>query len=320
MRSIVMGLFATMLAGALPAQAQQTVLRRVGPEGPVPEGAQQVMVRRAPPAAERVGDHAELAMTLTAGIPTISAMVNGKGPFRFGVDTGASGYLILKAELAATLGLEPVGEARAGDPSGRNPVSVKLYSVDSVSFGGLDYRGVSASEIGITGGPMAELDGIIGIAFFRDILLTLDFGQGRLIAAAGALPEPNGKDIVPVSLEPSGLFNIPLRIGAVEETVHLDTGNGRQALFVPEGTVARLAVTGEPRRLGVARTVSQEIEIQGRDLAVPVTIGTTRLPVTEVAYPSITVGNLGSAALAGMAITLDAQNQRVRVVPSAPTS
>jgi predicted aspartyl protease len=244
-------------------------------------------------------------------------MVNGKGPFRFGVDTGASGYLVVKPEVADRIGLAVVGEAMAGDPSGRNPVPVHLYLADSVSFGDLTFKDVSASSISLGGPTMAQLDGIIGIAFFRDLLVTLDFGRGRLIAAAGALPPPDDRKVVAASVEPSGLFSLPLRIGDKRVMVHLDTGNGRQALFLPQADIAGLPVIGEPRQLGIARTVSQEIQIMGVGLSVPVTIGTTRLPITQVAYPSVTVGNLGSAGLQGMAVTLDAANGRARVVPSA---
>ena len=299
------------------ATAQQpTIVRRVAPEGSARAGAegQPVVVRRSAPPARRIGDHADVAMT-TDGIPTITAMVNRKGPFRFGVDTGASGYLVVKPEVADQIGLAIIGEAMASDPSGRNPVPIHLYQADSVSFGDLTFKDVSASSISM-GGPMAELDGIVGIAFFRDLLVTLDFGRGRLTTQAGALPPPNDHDVVAASVEPSGLFSLPLKIGDKLEMVHLDTGNGRQALFLPQAAIAGLPITGEPRQLGVARTVSQEIQILGVDLTAPATIGTTRLPITQVAYPSVTVGNLGSAGLKGMAVTLDAANGRARIVPS----
>ena len=82
-RFVTFGLLVAAWAATLPAKAQQTVVRHAGPDGPTPEEGQQVIVRRSPPPAERQGDHADVAMTLTAGIPTITAMVNGKGPFLY---------------------------------------------------------------------------------------------------------------------------------------------------------------------------------------------------------------------------------------------
>jgi hypothetical protein len=65
--------------------------------------------------------------------------------------------------------------------------------------------------------------------------------------------------------------------------------------------------------------VSQEILIQAIDLAAPVSVGSTRLPVTWVSYPSASPsGNVGSLALATMAVTIDMANRRLRIIPSAP--
>jgi len=54
------------------------------------------------------------------------------------------------------------------------------------------------------------------------------------------------------------------------------------------------------------------------DLAAPVRIGSTILPITDVGYPAIApVGNVGSLALQAMAVTIDYPNRRLRVAPSA---
>src|SRR4051794_21601792 len=138
---------------------------------------QRIIRHMAPPPPARSGDKADIPLGLFEGMPTIMATVNGKGPYRFGVDTGAMGYLHLRPDLAATLALSPVGEARAVDPSGRNPVSVPLYRIDSLQFGGLTYSGIMTTGLTIPG-KLGELDGVIGIGFFKDLLLTLDYGGG----------------------------------------------------------------------------------------------------------------------------------------------
>jgi hypothetical protein len=99
--------------------------------------------------------------------------------------------------------------------------------------------------------------------------------------------------------------------------VHLDTGNTAQPLFLPAEAIAALPTRGEPRAVGRARTVSQEIVLQALDLTVPVSVGATRLPITAVSYPAAAPpGNIGSKALAGMVLTVDYPNRRVRIVPS----
>ena len=76
----------------------------VAQEAPQP-GPQRVMRQMRPPPPAMTGEQAELPMELIGGMPVIAATVNGKGPYRFGVDTGAAGYLRLSEELAASLGL-----------------------------------------------------------------------------------------------------------------------------------------------------------------------------------------------------------------------
>jgi hypothetical protein len=262
------------------------------------------------------GERADLALELVAGMPTILATINGRGPYRFGIDTGAAGYLRVSPALAQALDLQQVGEARAGDPSGRNPIVIPLYQVESLAFGGLTFTGISTTPLPQLGPRTAQVDGIIGIGFFEHLLLAIDYGALRLRAGPGALPPANGRDVVDISFDRT-LISVPLRIGETVRNVHLDTGNTAQPLFLPAEAVAALPTRGAPRPAGRARTVSQEIELHSLDLAVPVSIGATPLPVATVSYPAAAPpGNIGSLALAGMALTIDYANARLRIVPS----
>lgn len=277
------------------------------------QGSGPRMVRRAAaPPPQRTGERADVELRLVNGMPTITAMVNGRGPYRFGVDTGAPGYLRVTEALAASLGLQPVGQALAGDPSGADPRPIPIYQVESLAFGALRFSGVSTTPITL-GGRVNELDGIIGIGFFQDFLLTFDYPRGRLTAALGALPAANGADIADYTLE-RGLITMPLSVGEGVHQVHLDTGNTRHAFFMPEAAIAGLPTRGEARDIGVARTVSREIPLREIDLAAPVRFGTTALPVTTVAYPAIgAAGNIGSLALQTMVVSVDQVNRRVRI-------
>lgn len=297
-----------MLPAFAPVQAQE----------PPAAGPQPVMRMTRPPPPAMTGERADVAITLAGGMPVVSIMVNGRGPFRFGIDTGAAGYLRVSPALAATLGLQQIGEVRAGDPSGRNPVLLPLYRVDSVTLGGLTYTGVSSSALSLAGPRGAELDGIVGIGFFENLLLTIDYGRLRLSAGPGSLPEANRADIVDFTLDRGVLITLPLKIGDAIFPVHLDTGNTVRPLALPADVAAGLPTTGATRDIGRARTISQEIVIQERDLTVPVSVGTTRLPVTTVSFPSAaSPGAIGSLALGSMAVTIDYPHRRLRIVPSA---
>jgi hypothetical protein len=297
--AIALSLLAATAAGAQPPQPQPMVR----------------MMR--PPPPTMTGERADIDIRLVEGLPTILATVNGRGPYRFGIDTGAAGYLRVTPALAEALGLAPVGQALAGDPSGRNPVRVPVYRVDSLAFGGLAFAQISTTALTLPGPRLAGVDGIIGIGFFENLLLTIDYGRLRLRAGPGALPAADGRDVVEISYDRGGLVSLPLGVGTAVHQVHLDTGNTRYPFFMPAEAIASLPTRGTARSIGVAHTVSQEIQLQAIDLAAPVSVGATRLAVTDVGFPSAAAtGNIGSLALRGMAVTVDYANRRLRIVPS----
>lgn len=302
---------------ALTLLAATTAAGQPAPQ-PQPQPQPQPMARMMrPPPPAMTGTGAELDIELVASMPTILATVNGRGPYRFGVDTGAPGYLRVTPALAEALGLDPVGQALTGDPSGRNPVRVPVYRVDSLAFGGLTYSGISTTALNLPNPRLGQLDGIIGIGFFEQLLLTIDYGRLRLSAAPGALPAADGREVVDATLDRGVFISVPLRVGDTVHQVHLDTGNTRHPFFMPADAIPALPTRGTARSIGVAHTVSQEVQLQAIDLAAPVSVGGTRLAVTEVGFPAIAPpGNIGSLALAGMAVTVDYANRRVRIVPS----
>ena len=301
----------TVCVAAL-AASTQLAAQPPAPESPPPAGPQPMVRRMAPPPPAMRGDRAVLPADLSLGIPVVTVTVNGHGPYRFGMDTGAQGHARISARLAAELGLTPVGEAFAGDPSGLNRRAIPLYRLDHLTVGGLDFSGVTAGELTLDQG----LDGILGIGLFDRLLLTLDYGNARLTAERGALPA-GGAGIFDYEPVMGGLVTVPVRIGGFETRVHLDSGAGRVGIALPRERIADLPTRGAARVVGHARTVSQELEISAIDLAEPARVGDLALPVTMVSYPSPSpTGVLGSAGLQGLAVTIDQQNRRLRIVPS----
>lgn len=283
----------------------------------VPAQPQPQMRRMAPPPPAAVtGENADVPMIRIgdAAIPVVTVQVNGKGPYRFAVDTGAQGHARVSPKLAQALGLVAVGQAMAGDPSGRNPRRIPLYRLDRIELGGLVFSGATAGETQLPG-PLGELDGVLGIDLFADLLLTVDYGRGRLGAERGTLPASDERKVFAYPADPRGIM-LPLSIGGESFQAVLDTGNSRQGLFVTEDLLARLPTKGEKQPRGIARTVSQQIPISAQALAAPVKLGPLTLPIQEVGFPALGVPNLGSPGLAGYAITVDQKNRRVRVTPS----
>jgi hypothetical protein len=223
--------------------------------------------------------------------------IGGKGPYRFAIDTGAEGHGRISTALAKELGLPKVGEAGS---SARPVFGAPEISVGGVSFKNPDLVAVSELSEG-------QWDGVLGNALLALLPVTLDYGAARVRFGGPELTEglPIGFDrSVPV---------LPVEIAGKRFKVPFDSGNGAAALFLDEAAARALPLAGEPVRTG-----SGDVAAMEAPLAVPVTAGTVRLPIQAVGWPSPrSGGNLGSRAMAGMAVTIDTASQLAHVAYSA---
>src|SRR6188768_1115223 len=104
-------------------------------------------------------------------------MVNGKGPFRFVIDTGAS-RSTLSPHLAKALGLK--------HSVGRNVMlngvtgfaEVPTVAVQSIEIGGLKFENQDLPVIFTS--IMGNADGILGVAGFADQRIDVDFKRDRV--------------------------------------------------------------------------------------------------------------------------------------------
>ena len=111
----------------------------------------------------------------------IPAVVNGRGPLPFVLDTGAS-VCLLTPERARELGVA-ARETRDGHgAAGR--LRVEMSELDSLAVGDLRRESVRVAmtadleRIGAAIG--ARVDGVVGWSFFRDCRIEIDYGALRL--------------------------------------------------------------------------------------------------------------------------------------------
>jgi len=126
--------------------------------------------------AEGLGGPAPIATTNDdAGHLSIAVAINGRGPFRFVVDTGADRSVLADA-TAETLGLRPAGVV---DLAGiARTVRTGTVDVASLSFGTMTRRNLSLPVL-----PRSQLvaDGYLGIDMLDDNRVVLDFAHHRLV-------------------------------------------------------------------------------------------------------------------------------------------
>ena len=111
----------------------------------------------------------------------LSATVNGRGPYRFAVDTGA-GSTIISRELARQLGLSQGAHIPIQGAGG--PATGFLTQLSSLEFGNVSLRDltvVAADVFASLRNPVGgELDGIIGYNVMRQFCVTIDYPMKRM--------------------------------------------------------------------------------------------------------------------------------------------
>jgi hypothetical protein len=253
-------------------------------------------------------------MLRAAHLPAIDVRVNGRGPFRFAIDTGGGGSARIDSALAARLGLPVVGKARAGDPSGQNLREMTLVSVDSIEFGGARFAGLTAAVRDYNEGPRkaGRVDGVLGFGLFAECLLTLDYPAGRVRVARDTLPPENGRDILAYRGD-RGIASVTLRIDSLEVDADIDAGSPG-GFTLPGSLRDRVPLATAPRVVGRGRTVSNSFEIEAARLRGEVRLGGFAYPEPEVEFvPIFPVGNVGERVLRDFRITFDQRNRRLRL-------
>jgi predicted aspartyl protease len=162
-----------------------------------------------------------------------SVTVNGKGPYRFIIDTGANDSTV-SPKLVAALGLatSPARSLRVAGVTGT--AIVPSVPIESMRTGALS---IARTEVPVIWSPiMTGADGILGAAGLAEDSLLVDFRHNTVTirpADAGAIPL--GYARVQATRLRSGLLSVPGMVGDVPVDAIIDTGSpqtlGNMALY-----------------------------------------------------------------------------------------
>ncbi|NII53695.1 retropepsin-like aspartic protease [Luteibacter sp. SG786] len=241
----------------------------------------------------------------------VQARVNGKGPFRFAVDTGASGVGRLDSSLLPTLGLQSSGSAATSD--GVTTAEAETTAVESLSVGSIERRGLSliTRDYRKHVSGEAAFDGILGREFFADGLLVIDYGARKISFStsrglsrddAGALPYERA-------------FRVPITIGAKSFEANLDSG-ANVAMVVP----ARLwpEVSGSAlEKAASGQLTNGKIETSKGVVPGPVKAGAMRWSDVDAKvserFPEILIG---AHALSSTVLAIDQRSRSIALCPN----
>ena len=150
--------------------------------------------------------------------------INGKGPFRLVLDTGAN-HSGITAQVAETLGLPPDKSAPVLLRGVTGIVSVPTIRVDSFAVGDLT---LSPAILPIVTDAMGAAEGVLAPDEFKDKRIVIDFRHDRIdIRRSHNEPASSGFVSIPLEHSVAGLLMFHARAGGVRIQAIIDTGGQR---------------------------------------------------------------------------------------------
>lgn len=256
---------------------------------------------------------AEVPMHRQYRLPAVDAMIEGQGPYRLILDTGAAGVVLNESiasrlQLQAPPGMPPGMRVQVASPGGAG-VAASLVHIKTLSMGDATVEGIWTVAMPLPFGD--GLDGVIGMNLFAECLLTFDYPGEQIRLSRGTLPDPDGVDVFAYTPRQSYSHpEIDVHVGDTTRPFLLDTGmagwfginkDDLDAVVISHGPVDGMMGlrVDQARRTRVAR------------LETDISIGRH-----QVQQPRVRVGDeniMGSLFLEHFALTIDGTNQRVRL-------
>lgn len=244
------------------------------------------------------------------GILIDNVMVNGKGPYRFLLDTGAEGAGRIDRSVVEALTLPLVGEAVSRGILGQQ-IDMSEHRIESLSIGGLSFSNVvmMSRDYSDLGGPgLRPVHGILGYHLFNEYLLTINYPARMVSVERGELQAANNETVFNIISDDEDP-EIEVLIGGRKAQALLDTG-AMNHLAVPSEFAGDLRFLQEP----VVRGRQEGAEIRVGDLDGEIRIGALGFtnPQTYIA-PPLVQPIIGVRILAQLSMTFDQKNGRVRL-------
>ncbi len=150
-----------------------------------------------------------------------SIMINGRGPYNFAIDTGAT-QTVLSQKLATDLGLEPITTTIMHGIGGSGKIESKMYRLDEIAIGDLKIKNVPA---GTFGDPLLSqlADGILGTAILSDFIITINYPENQLELSRTKPAAGASSETLPAWYF-SNLLLIPLEVNGYRGNFIVDTG------------------------------------------------------------------------------------------------
>jgi predicted aspartyl protease len=146
--------------------------------------------------------------------------INGKGPFRLVLDTGASRSAITQS-VADRLGV-PIKPNGAKLKGVTGSAIVPTVRIDTMEFGELIVENVT---LPIVPEAFGGAEGVLGGDGLHDKRITIEFKRDRIsILRSRRAPAPAGYSVVPFTYSGSGGMRVQVQVGGIPVLALIDTG------------------------------------------------------------------------------------------------
>jgi len=267
-----------------------------------------------PPRFVRLTAPVEVEM-LNAGsdespLPAVEVMINGHGPYRFGIETGAR-FLVLSSEVAAGARLVSRG----------NQSDIVEYHADSIAIGGAVIGDVTLATL-----PRMPrgVDGLLGLPAFADLSLTLDYARRVVRLTRDTLPSADGRNVLPMT-RAGPFIAIAVRYGSHVIPTIIDT-RSMTAFGVEPSTAQEFIWKTPPQLAGRAGGAGiPTTEVSRGVLGESIGLGRyelTSAPIVIHALPPDFPHDprIGAGALKYFVLTLDQRTSRARLTRDSTTT
>jgi hypothetical protein len=270
-----------------------------------------------PDRLELTASEASVPLRYELNHPIVDIKINGKGPYRFILDTGSSSTVISPA-LFNELKPPVLGEDRVGSPGG-NAIRVKRVNLAEVRVGEAVISGVTAHAYEY-GGLFHSGDkehpapkGLLSSGLFSELLITFDHPRKRFVLRRGDLPAADGQEVFAYDPQ-EALPRLGIEVAGEPAEVYLDSG-AAWGLALPMKYVESLPLEEKPVVVGKGILVDREFKILAAKLKGTLKIGrySVENPQLQFYETRTPVGSLGYEFLRNFAVTIDRTNGRIRL-------
>lgn len=272
-----------------------------------------VNVRTVPLATRLISSTTEVPLEMIDGLPFVEVSINGEGSWRFLLDTGAATSVVsLPVALHYPQAILPV-EALITDSTADAIMADSILHIDSLSLGGLalsDFHAIAIDLGSLSEVCGVEIHGILGFPAFRDLLLTIDYPNQRVVVEDAVL-DTDAADVIPMHLIDNHPY-VELAIGETQVNAMLDTGHA-SSLSLPANT-SGVGYTADPMPWFSSVDLSGPSSRQIARLADDLMLGMVmwEQPIITVDGPD--KPNLGSGFMSFFEVSFDQRSGLVRIV------